>query len=280
MQERNSAEDVIRNIMKEKLDRNELLQAIDAIIDEELAKPLDEMDASLIEDCVNDWYEVSGTEKPDIDVEASIEEIRKKLKIGKKKVPFFRTTFVKIVASVVIVFGMAFAANFVSLKAFKINLFDNVVEFGKDIIKFDFNNASTSAISLVTSEKDPFGLVEECKKHSMYPLLPTKMPKGTVVSRTEFAEAPGIRKNVAILFNDNIHNIALSISCYEKEPSANMIIPSESQDLEKVMINNIEMYIITEKNRFIATFCKDNIVYAFSTTMNHEDFLAALYSFK
>jgi len=281
MQRKNSDKDIFQEIIKTQFNRKELLEAFDAIIDEELAKPDDEIDAKLIEDCVNDWYEVSGIEKPAFDVEKSIAKINKHLKIGKRKVAFYRTPFVKIVASFVIIFGIAFLANFITLKAFKINLFDNVVEFGKDFIKFDFNkNVSTSEISLVTSENDPFGLKEECKKYSMYPLLPTQMPEGTVVSNIKFEEAPGIQKNVAIIFSDNVHKISLGISIYVKDPSSNMIIPSDSQNLEKVMINNIETYIIREKDRYLATFFIDNTVYVFSSTMNHEDFLAALYSFK
>lgn len=281
MQDRRTDKEIFEEIIKTPFDRNELLEALDFLIDEELTKPEDEIDATLIEACVNDWYEVSGIEKPAFDIENSIAKINKHLKIGKRKVEFYRTPFAKIAASFVIIFGIACLANFITLKAFKINLLDNVVEFGQDIIKFDFNNGvSTNGISLVTSENDPFGLKEECKKHSMYPLLPTKMPEGTVVSKIEFAEASGIQKNIAILFNDKKHKISLGISSYEKELPSNMIIPSDSQDLEKVMINNIEMYIISEKDRYLATFFKDNTVYVFSSTMNHEDFLAALYSFK
>ena len=224
MQRKSSDKDIFQEIIKTQFNRKELLEAFDAIIDEELAKPDDEIDAKLIEDCVNDWYEVSGIEKPAFDIENSIAKINKHLKIEKRKVAFYRTPFVKMVASFVIIFGIAFLANFITLKAFKINLFDNVVEFGKDFIKFDFNrNGSTSEISLVTSENDPFGLKEECKKYSMYPLLPTKMPEGTVVSNIKFEEAPGIQKNVAIIFSDNVHKISLGISIYEKDPSSNMI---------------------------------------------------------
>jgi hypothetical protein len=281
MQEKGSYKEILIEIIKTQFAKNELLEAIDDIIDEELVKPEDEMDASLIEDCVNDWYEVSGIEIPAFDVADNIAEIKKNLEMGKKKFTHFRTIFIKIAASFVIILGIAFIVNIISIKAFKINIFDNVVEFGKDIIKFDFNNnVPSNGISLVTSENDPFGLKEECKKHSMYPLLPMKMPDGTVVSNVKFEQAQGIQKSAAIIFNDKVHKISLGISVFEKDLPSNMIIPSDSQDLEKIMINDIEMYIIKEKDSYIATFHKDNTIYVFSSTMNYDDFLAVLYSFR
>lgn len=272
-------QNLIKRIAEEKINEGELLEAIDTAIEEEWKKPEPDIDNSILSDCIDDWYEVSGETKPDFD--QHINEIKNHLGIGKIR-KFARVkTVAKVAASFVIIIGIALTVNFISLKAFKVNLLGDIVEFGEDVIRFNFLYAVPSnAISLVTSEDDPYGLKAECAKHQMYPLLPTKLPDGTVVSSIDYGEAEGLQKNFNVLLDDKKHHSALNITCYEVDTLPNVVVPSESQEIEKLVINGIDIYIIKNEKEYIATFLVENTLYAFYTNMEYEQFIITLYSLK
>ncbi len=272
-------QNLIKKSADEKINKSELLDAIDTAIEEEWIKPEADIDDSFLSDCINDWYEVSGETKPDFD--QHVAEIKNQLGIGKIR-KFVRVkTIAKVAASFVIIIGIAFTVNFISLKAFKVNLFGDIVEFGEDVIRFNFLNAVPSnGISLVTSEDDPYGLKAECAKHFFYPLLPTKMPDGTVVSKIEYEESEGIQKNLAVLFKNKRRHSALNITYYEFDSELNVVVPSESQDLEKLVINGIDVFIVKNEDLYIATFLVEDTLYGFSSNIEYEQFIAVLYSFK
>lgn len=273
-----------KQILKEILlethsNNNALFIALNTEIDEELDKPDSEVDLYVIDDCVNEGLATTDFEYTRIDVEKQksiiIDQVKAK---HEKRSSLTRLTRVAAVFCISVL--TLFLINTVSVQAFQVNLFDGIVELGKGVLKFDFSKDNGKPLELNTTDEDPYGLIQECKKYQIDPLLPTYIPSEFKVYNFQVEEAEELRKDIAILFKKDNTTISFDITLYQNSNIPELITPNKSQQIQKKIINGFEMYLSTEGESYEAVFRIDNTTYTVTATIEQEEFIRILESMK
>jgi hypothetical protein len=275
---------ILKEILSEPMDSNEkLIQELNSEIDSQLSKPDEAVDSQLIKDCVDSILNITEIEMPETGIEQQITIIKNKAaknkQVNKQAVRFKRLT--KVAAIFCICIASSALVNVISVKAFQVNLFEGIIKFGKDVITYNFSGSKqTSPLNFEISEDDPYGLINECNKYNLSPLLPIYIPAGYNITSFQVDKVADIRNDITILFSGKKHNITFAISFYEDQTPPNIVSPSKGQDLEKKQINGVDMYILKEGSDYTSTFILENGVYSISSDVEYTEFIKILESMK
>lgn len=275
---------ILKEILSEPMDSNEkLIQELNSEIDSQLSKPNEAADSQLIKDCVDSILDITGIEMPETGIEQQIAIIKNKAdknkKIAEKAMHFNR--LIKAVAIFCICIASFALVNFISVKALQVNLFEGIIKFGKDVIIYNFSGSEhASSLNFEISEDDPYGLIKECSKYNLSPLLPEYIPSSYNITNFQVDKAADIRNDIIILFSAQKNNINFAISLYNDQTPPNIVSPSKEQDLQKKQINGIDMYILKEGSEYTSTFIFKNGIYSISSDIEYAEFIKILESMK
>jgi hypothetical protein len=171
------------NIIEELLNDNSIeysREDLHLILEEELQKPYSHRDYDLIEELT--YSLITMEEKNiDIDVDSKIDSIINEYEKRKRH----RHKILRIPTVACIILAIIFSMNIVSISVFNIDLFSEIVEFGEELIKFDFNKQEDEFIELEISDKDPYGLKKETDRLGISSMLPTYIPEGFKLTNLE-----------------------------------------------------------------------------------------------
>lgn len=274
--------EIFKDILTESMNTQEakaMLNQFDIEINHQLDKSSKSMDVQLISECVDAGISITGIQYPkegmDKQKEIIMERARKMHKpFSKKRLSKVAVIFCACSASLLLL-------NTISVQAFQINIFDEIVEFGKDIIKFNFSdNEQPKPIKLITSDGDPYGLKNECNKYQLMPLLPSYIPPDYQLYNFKLDEAEGLRKDITILFKNEEKTISFDISFYQDDNIPELILPNKSQEIEKLNMNGIDVYLLNQGSYYEAMFRYKNTTYSITSSVNHEEFIKIIKSMK
>lgn len=271
---------ILKEIMLEACSNNDaLFIALNTEIDEELDKPDSEVDLSVIDDCVEEGLATTDFEYTRVDIEKQKSLILDQVKAKDKKRSSF-TRLTRVAAAFCIICLGLFLINTVSVQAFQVNLFDEIVEFGKGVLKFDFTKDNGKPLELNTTEEDPYGLIQECEKCQLSPLLPTYIPTGFKLYNFQVDEVEGLRNDITILFKNNDQTISFDICIYQNNNTPEFITPNESNQIEKKQINGYDIYVTTNETQKEAIFKVENSTYFVGADIELGEFTKILESMK
>jgi hypothetical protein len=133
-------------------------EELEQILNEELEKPEDKMDADLIEYCLDSLSKLESTEDLGLEKEKVGDSNGKRIRYSLKRVAAIAA------AAVLMIVGMVS----VSAIAFNVNLFDSLVEFYDNHIRIRFDNSNDKAdeYKLLGSE-----LAKELAENGISPVL-------------------------------------------------------------------------------------------------------------
>lgn len=249
---------------------------LEQMLNNELNKPYSERDYDLINEITQ--YIIQLDEKDvDVDIEHNINKIIERHSTKKRKY----SKFLRIPVTASIIFVILFSANIVSISAFNIDLFNEIVEFGGDIVKFDFNKKETDIIELKTSIDDPYGIKGELEKLGMSSMAPTYIPEGFEL---ENLETDGIDdndyNNLLLHYKKDKYVLNIDITEYKDSISSNIGVISETGNLQQVRIKDIDVFIVSEDGKYRTIFPEGLVVYGVSTNLDYEDLIKILESFE
>ena len=251
-------------------------ESFDGLLNKELIKPYLDRDYDLIKELTQTIIIIDNKEI-DIDKNKSFENLMINYrKRGKARPRIFRSA-----AAALLVFTLLFTVNKVSISAFNIDLFGEIVEFGDDLIRFNFNNTGQKSIELERSTEDPYGLKAEIDRLGIISMLPTYIPD---VYELKSLETDGIEENsydyLSLNYSNDEYIINIDITQYKDMISDNIGLPSENGNLERININGLDIFILSEDGWYRSIFSKGSVVYGVSTNSDYETLLEILKSFK
>lgn len=268
-----------KDILKEILNDSSInysKEDLELILENELEKSYSERDYDLIHE-LTDTLIIMENQEIDIDIDNNINEIINEH--HSKKSRFQKFLRIPVAASLILV--ALFAVNIISISAFNINLFGEIVEFGEEIVKFDFNGPKSNTIELEISNKDPYGLKGEMKKIGMSAMIPNYIPEGFEL---ENLETDGIEENsydyLLLNYKNKREILNIDITEFKDQISKNIGIPSDKGNLEEIKINGISIFILSEDGWYKSIFSKDLVVYNVSTNLDYGALIKILESFE
>lgn len=248
-------------------------------LDDELKKPSNQQDFDLIDELTLAIIEMGGhSNDVKIDVSEKLNQIYNTA--NNKKILFRKIP--KMVIAACVTFIVIISANVASLSVYGMNIFSTIVEFGKGTINFDFSQQEQqNTIDLPTSIDDPYGLISECQKNGMSPLLPYYIPEGYKLVNIETSNIDGFSKGINFLYKNGNKSINISVDEYEKEVPADFGFPNEDGSLQELQINELTTFVLNEGERYSTAFSKDLTLYGMHTkNVDYDILLKILDSFK
>lgn len=251
-------------------------ESLDCLLSKELIKPYPDRDYDLIKELTQTIITLDDKEVK-IDKNKSFENLM--INYGKRERARFR--IFRSVAAALLVFTLLFTVNMASISAFNIDLFGEIVEFGDDLIRFNFNNTGQKNIELEKSTEDPYGLKAEIDRLGIISMLPTYIPDGYGLKSLE---TDSIEENsydyLSLNYSNDEYIINIDITQYNDMISDNIGLPSENGNLERININELDIFILSEDGWYRSIFSKGSVVYGVSTNSDYASLLEILKSFK
>lgn len=245
------------------------------ILENELKKNYLDRDYDLINEITESLIIIDG-KTTEIDVDANIDKI-----ISRRNQKFSIPKALRVAIAACIIFIVLFSVNMVSVSAFNIDLFNEVVQFGDNLIKFDFNKTEDPTIELKTSIEDPYGLKAEIRKLGINSMLPSYIPEGFELKAIETDGIEDNRYNDLLLhYRKKKLILNIHITEYLDKIIENIGIPNEDGNLEQININGIDGFILSEDGWYKSIFSKDLVVYSISTNQDYDTLIKILGSFE
>ena len=257
---------------KEKLERllsdidMEILSDLKKNLAEEIAKPTDERDDSLISELEE---MISKTEEEIIiaSKKRSLESVMRILDEYKapKRIKLYKRLSV---AAVCLLVG--FGLNAASMKTFGQNMFSAAYQLTKGGITISSESGDNEGI--VASESDPYGMKAKCAEYGFFPDTPSYIPDGFVlvdISEYSDEEADLIQifyKKGDVILNFYFENYKTNV----KIPPIG--IPTDTYNISEEPINSHTTYILKEDKQFTAVFIDKRIKYGmFAENLNYDE---------
>ena len=251
-------------------------EELEHILENELNKPYSERDYDLINE-ITQYIFFLDDKEVEIDIEGNIIKIINEQSIKKRN---YRK-FLRIPVAACIIFAILFSANRVSISAFNIDLFSGIIEFGEEIIKFDFNKKEDEKINLKTSIEDPYGIKGELEKLDIKSRVPSYIPEGfELVDLERHSLEDGRYKYLTLLYARDKGHISFDITEYKERIPENLAMPIEDANVERIEIDDIDIFIVTEDELYRSIFAEGLVVYGVSTNLDYDILVQILESFE
>lgn len=248
--------DILRFIKDKSVDLSK--EELERIIEEELNKPEIEMDADLIEYCLDALNELESNCTVEIKSERTSD-----LKDNKISKPFKKVFAVAAVVAILVVSSLsAFAA------VSDVSILDELVELYNKyiVVRFDKSDDKADDYELLGTE-----LAEELKGNGIYPVL---LPEALLSVETQITEIEyeftDAITSVSIGFVYGKENGNIIISKYD---SAVLIGESEypyASDPTLINVNGITIYVLKQNRKGTITFVDDHTEYTIVSSMSYE----------
>lgn len=268
-----------KNIIEELLNDNSeeySREDLQFILDGELKKTYSDRDYDLINEVTQSLI-IMDEKQINIDINSNIENIIKRHREKKRNIP----KALRISIAACLIFTILFSVNMVSISAFNINLFSEIVQFGDNLIKFDFSRGKDNIIELKTSKEDPYGLKMETERLGINSMLPTYIPEGFELKNLETDDIENNSYNDLLLhYKQDKYILNIDITEYKERISQNIGFPSANGNLEQRNINGVDVFILSEDGWYRSIFSKGLVVYNVSTNLDYETLIKVLESFE
>ncbi len=246
------------------------------MLEEELEKSYYDRDYDLIRELTRSLMIIEEKDI-DIDIDSKIDSIINEYENRKRH----RHKILRIPTVACIIFVIFFSINIVSMSVFNMDLFGEIIEFGEEIVKFDFNKQKDKFIELEISDKDPYGLKKEIDRLGISSMLPTYIPEGFKLINLESEKVEESSYTYLLLnYKKKKDILNFDIIKFDEQISRNLGIPNENGNVQKLNINGIDVFIVSEDNWYKGIFSDGLIVYNVSSTLDYETFIKILESFK
>ena len=202
--------------------KEQFIQEINRVLEEELKKPARKRDYDKIEELTQAYTELMGTEaQVETSMQCCISEFKSKARSKTKITRKMRIVFAAISVAVVL-----FIMNIITVSAFNMNAFSFLVHLADDGFFVDslVSNEvpSDEIIQLPVTPNDPYGMIAECAKYGIFSETPHYLPEGYVLTVCYYADMLSFLKQIKFTFR-NQHNakqtISFSFELYEDEKS-------------------------------------------------------------
>lgn len=267
-----------KNVIEKLLNDNSIEYSkkdLQTILANELKKDYFDRDYDLINELTESLIIIDG-KSAEIDVDANIDKIisRRNQKVSIPKA-------LRIATAACVIFIVLFSVNIVSISAFNIDLFKEVVQFGDNLIKFDFNKTEDPTIELEISMEDPYGLKAEIGKLGINSMLPSYIPEDFELKAMETDGIEDNRYNDLLLhYRKKKLILNIHITEYLDKITENIGIPSENGNLEQINVKGIDIFILSEDGWYKSIFSNGLVVYSVSTNADYETIIKVLGSFE
>ena len=164
--------DLIHNISNITEADKELLNELQAQLDEELKKPVKQQNFDLIDEITKTICEIhKENELIEAKSQNGIAYMKSQIKPNYQKSNLRKwSTVLGSCAAVVL------ALNIASISAFGTNMFTAAYQIVKG--GMTINMDKEDSVELPTTDDDPYGMKAKCAEYEMYPLTPTYIPEG------------------------------------------------------------------------------------------------------
>lgn len=248
--------ELIHNISNITETDKELLNELQAQLEEELKKPVKQQDFDLIDEITKTICEIhKENELIEAKSQNGIAYMKSQIKPNYRKSNLRKwSTILGSCAAVVLVLNIA------SISAFGKNMFSAAYQMVKGGITIDMNKEEV--IELPITADDPYGMKAKCAEYEMYPLTPTYIPEGFDLVNLVVDELSSFT-HIIFQYKDGEIKLNFDFCQYnEGEEIPPICIPTDTYNIVEEEVNGHKMYILKEDNQFTATFQEDNMVYA------------------
>lgn len=257
---------------KEKIEKQlsyidmEILSDMKKSLAEEMSKPTDERDDSLIselEEMISKLEEeiISASKKRSLEsVMNMLDEYKapQHLKLYKR---------ISVAAACLLVF---WGLNTVSLKTFGQNIFSAAYQLNKGGITIYLESDDTE--SSAVSESDPYGMKAKCAEYGFFPDTPSYIPDGFVLKHIsedcdDYSDS--------IIFSYKKDDMILNFFYTNYKANSSILplgIPTDTYNITEENINGHTTYILKEDKQFNAAFLDKRIKYnIFAENLNYDE---------
>lgn len=251
-----NSSDILRFIKDKSVDLPK--EELERIIEEELNKPENEMDADLIEYCLDALNEIESNNTVEIKAERTSD-----LKDNIIKKPFKR---VFAVAAAVAILAVGSLSVFAAVS--DVSILDGLVELYNKyiVVRFDKSNDKADDYELLGTE-----LAAKLKENGIYPVL---LPEALLTDEAHITEIEYestdaiISVNIGFVYENEKGN--LIIDKYElQEIIAEAEYPSAG-NVTTLEINGVSVYVFEQNNKGTITFIDGQTEYTIVSSMSYE----------
>lgn len=248
--------DILRFINDKSVDLPK--EELESIIEEELNKPENEMDADLIEYCLDALNEIESNYTVEIKAERTSDS---KDNIIKKP---FKKVFA--VAAAVAILAIGSLSVFAAVS--DVSILDGLVELYNKyiVVRFDKSNDKADDYELLGTE-----LAEELKENGIYPVL---LPEALLSDETciteieyEFTDAI-ISVNIGFVYGNEKGN--LIIDKHELQEVIGEAEYPNARNVTTLEINGVSVYVFEQNNKGTITFIDGLTEYTIVSSMSYE----------
>lgn len=247
---------------KEKLERMlsdidmEILSDLKKDLDEEMSKPTEERDESLIselEEMISKLEEeiISASKK------RSLESVMKML--DEYKEPRHPKLYKRIsvaAACLLVVLGL----NTVSMKTFGQNMFSATYQLYKGGITISTESGDNKGF--VASESDPYGMKAKCAGYGFFPDTPSYIPDGSVLKDTS-VDSDDYSDSIIFYYKKDDIILSFIFTNYKTNDEIPPFgLPSDTYNVTEEQINGHTTYISKEDKQYTAFFIDKRIKYS------------------
>ena len=242
--------------------KEQFIQEINRVLEEELKKTAKKRDYDKIEELTQAYTELMGTEaQVEASMQCCISEFKSKARPKRKITPRMRIIFATISVAIVL-----FVMNIITVSAFNMNVFSFIVHITDKNFSVNSPLSADDVIELSVSPDDPYGMIAECAKYGIYPETPHYLPKGYVLTLCRYGDMPSYKKYVKFTFT-NQHNARQSImfiyGLYEdKESINNTKFSNVEHRLSEIEINDKPAVLAKEQEdeQFTVVYVMDTLL--------------------
>lgn len=233
-------------------------EELEHIIEEELEKPENEMDADLIEYCLDALNEAESNNKVNINAERTSDLKNKKNRKTLKK--FF------IIAAAIAILAVGSLSVFAAVS--DVSILDGLVELYNKyiVIRFDKSYDEADHYELLGTE-----LAQELKENGIYPVL---LPEALLSEESQITEIEyqsgdvHISANISFVYGKEKGFVSITI--YEPIVEIGEAELPDAKYVTTIEINGIQVHIFEQNKKGMIEFKDGQTVYTIISSMNVE----------
>jgi len=251
-----NSSDILRFIKDKSVDLPK--EELERIIEEELNKPENEMDADLIEYCLDALNELESNDTVEIKAERTSD-----LKDNIIKKPFKR---VFAVAAAVAILAVGSLSVFAAVS--DVSILDGLVELYNKyiVVRFDKSDEKADDYELLGTE-----LAEELKENGIYPVL---LPEALLNDETQIREIEYqytefiISANISFVFDDEKGH--MTISKHDSRISVGASEYPNAKNVTVVETSGVQVYVFEQNGKGSIAYKDSQIEYSIFSSMTYE----------
>lgn len=244
----------------------EILSDLKRNLTEEMSKPSDERDETLISE-LNEMIAQTEEELISASKKRSLDNIMKMLDEHEKPKHIKLYKRLSIVAACLLVF---LGLNTASLKVFGQNMFSATYQLAKGSITISTEKPDHSDI--VTSPSDPYGMKAKCAEYGFFPDTPSYIPEGFVLEKIDVDSDDSSDSIIFAFRKDNMILNFFYTNYKTNDEISSFIFPTDTYNVTEELINGNTIYILKEERQFSSVYIDRGIEYSmFAENLDYDE---------